>query len=517
MSQTYKTRRKAKSPVRGLEAAQTSGRMIGNQSMEALMTGEQTPSSVNLGRPVDLPGAIQEKMESAFGADLSGVRLYESQAVADAGAQAITMGNKIGFAPGQLDLTSSGGQSLLGHELSHVVSQARGEVSGNGFLNDHALEARADREGAMAAAGENVYSGPVTPLSSSSVSSAVGPMQAKKKKEEPQVGFKPNLYAPASPASPAPTMEEVNRDDAMARAKKALWYSGAGRQQEKFSNELAEASNGKSKKDKAKMYKNLEADPVLKAHLIASLPYADGGGSSANNAKFRNQLFEAFSGDNDKAKTAMLAQQVKVLKKALAVKGEGSQFASLSGLNSSSDRAAMGNLTHNDDLLNLMSSMSTILNATGEDDQLRYSNEQLGFKNQEERDALLASMNGHLDSAKEARLFAQKLMGQETGDNRSLEEMRQDRHKRDVDQHFQAAGANAAQHYSKDQLVQAGPGDAQTKELNEMLNYDDTVDAIKGIFTIRRKMGQTDEEILANLPDGYAEFMKKHNIPIPPK
>lgn len=185
MSQTYKSRRRAETgPVQGEKSARASAPMIGNQSMEALMSGAVAPSVENMGHQVDLPGAVREKMESAFGADLSGVRLYESQAVADAGAQAITMGSRIGFAPGQLDFVSGGGQALLGHELSHVVSQARGEAAGNGFLNDHALEARADREGAMAAAGESVYSGPVTPLSASSVSAASGPMQAKKPKEQ---------------------------------------------------------------------------------------------------------------------------------------------------------------------------------------------------------------------------------------------------------------------------------------------------------------------------------------------
>ena len=58
------------------------------------------------GRRVDLPAAIQSKMENAFGADLSGVKLYESQAVADAGADALAQGSHIAFAPGQLDLVS---------------------------------------------------------------------------------------------------------------------------------------------------------------------------------------------------------------------------------------------------------------------------------------------------------------------------------------------------------------------------------------------------------------------------
>ena len=154
-------------------------------SMSAIASGSVRPTPEQMGHRVDLPGAIRAKMESAFGADFSGVELYESQTVADAGAQAMTMGNKIGFAPGELDFVSGAGQALLGHELSHVVSQARGEVTGSGFLNDHALEARADREGALAAAGESVYSGPVTPISTTSTAlSAAGPMQAKKPKKK---------------------------------------------------------------------------------------------------------------------------------------------------------------------------------------------------------------------------------------------------------------------------------------------------------------------------------------------
>ena len=126
---------------------------------------------------VDLPEAMRAKMENAFGA----VKLYESQAVADAGAQAVTRGSDIAFAPGMLDFTSYSGQALLGHEMSHVVSQQRGEVRGSGFLNDYALEARADREGAMAAAGQQVFSGPAAaPLSGATASAAAGPMQARK-------------------------------------------------------------------------------------------------------------------------------------------------------------------------------------------------------------------------------------------------------------------------------------------------------------------------------------------------
>ena len=146
MSYTYAKRKRGEKAPQRIETAAP------RPSMDALRSGAAKPTAELLGHRVDLPDAMRAKMENAFGADLSAVKLYESEAVADAGAEAITQGSDIAFAPGMLDFTSFGGQSLLGHEISHVVSQARGEVSGRGFLNDSGLEARADREGAMAAA-----------------------------------------------------------------------------------------------------------------------------------------------------------------------------------------------------------------------------------------------------------------------------------------------------------------------------------------------------------------------------
>ena len=148
-------------------------------TLDALRSGAVKPTREQMGHRVDLPDAMREKMENAFGADLSAVKLYESQAVEDAGANAVTQGSNIAFAPGMLDFTGTSGQALLGHEISHVVSQARGEVAGSGFLNDRALEARADREGAMAAAGQQVAV-PAAAMSPVSAASASGPMQADK-------------------------------------------------------------------------------------------------------------------------------------------------------------------------------------------------------------------------------------------------------------------------------------------------------------------------------------------------
>jgi hypothetical protein len=176
-------------------------------SMAALASGAADPTPEQRGRSVDLPGAIRAKMENAFGADLSNLRLYESRAVADAGADAMSRGAEIAFAPGLIDFTGYQGQALLGHEVSHLVSQARGEVTGSGFLNDPALEARAEAEGAMAAAGEQVRM-PTAALSPVTVAGTTGPIQAAHKQEEekekPPV-FMPPAPADASASAPAPT------------------------------------------------------------------------------------------------------------------------------------------------------------------------------------------------------------------------------------------------------------------------------------------------------------------------
>ena len=169
------------------------------------------PGALSSAHRVDLPDDMRAKMENAFGTDLSAVKLYESRAVADAGAQAVARGSDIAFAPGRLDLSSRSGQTLLGHELSHVVSQARGEVSGSGFLYDAALESRAEREGAMAAAGQQVYSGGVTgALSTASPVAAAGPMQARKDGEEGED------YRGTKTANPAQrSQEQLAKDQAL--------------------------------------------------------------------------------------------------------------------------------------------------------------------------------------------------------------------------------------------------------------------------------------------------------------
>jgi hypothetical protein len=103
-----------------------------------------------------LPKEVQTKMEAAMGADFSDVRIHVGPEVASIGAIAFTWGSDIHFAPGYYNPHSVHGQQLLGHELAHVLPRRAGRVrnpfgNGTAVVQDHALEAEADRLGMKAA------------------------------------------------------------------------------------------------------------------------------------------------------------------------------------------------------------------------------------------------------------------------------------------------------------------------------------------------------------------------------
>jgi hypothetical protein len=108
-----------------------------------------------------LPPALLAKMEAAFKADFSAVRVHVGPQAARIGAIAFTTGSDLYFAPGRYQPDTVQGQQLIGHELAHVIQQRQGRVaapgSGVSVVQDHALEAEADRLGIQAAA----FRGPV--------------------------------------------------------------------------------------------------------------------------------------------------------------------------------------------------------------------------------------------------------------------------------------------------------------------------------------------------------------------
>jgi hypothetical protein len=68
------------------------------------------------GRP--LPAPVRAKMEAFFQADFSGVRVHVGPQAPAIGADALTLGRNLFFAPGQYEPHTARGQQTLGHELT---------------------------------------------------------------------------------------------------------------------------------------------------------------------------------------------------------------------------------------------------------------------------------------------------------------------------------------------------------------------------------------------------------------
>ena len=118
---------------------------------------EELQMKADTGNRTGMPDKVKTKMERAFNADFSDVRIYEGDQATSVGALAYTQGTDIHFAPGKYRPETEEGQKLLGHELTHVIQQKEGrvkpttKVNGVSVNDDPGLEQEADRMGEMAA------------------------------------------------------------------------------------------------------------------------------------------------------------------------------------------------------------------------------------------------------------------------------------------------------------------------------------------------------------------------------
>jgi len=98
------------------------GRLVGLPQSEMVNEVQQRKGSGS-----ELPGDTRQTMEGHFGADLSGVRVHTgSESVTltrELNAQAFTVGSEIFMGEGKYNPSSSEGQGLLTHELTHVGQQ----------------------------------------------------------------------------------------------------------------------------------------------------------------------------------------------------------------------------------------------------------------------------------------------------------------------------------------------------------------------------------------------------------
>jgi len=98
-----------------------------DEDVEAKVTAET-------GRGAPLEASAREKMEDAFGADFSGVRIHRGATATDLnhrlGARAFTLGSDIFFRGPSPDVATPDGQRLLAHELAHTVQQGAAPAIG---------------------------------------------------------------------------------------------------------------------------------------------------------------------------------------------------------------------------------------------------------------------------------------------------------------------------------------------------------------------------------------------------
>ena len=177
--------------------AKTNG--IPNSALADVFAGKRRADSAMMGHQQNLAPSIAAKMSRAFGMDLTGMQVYRSDAMVGSGMQGMAQGNKVVLSS-DVDLNTTAGQAILGHEISHIHAQSQGIGMGNsGLYENAALEHQADTEGLLAAQGRSIYqSGAmdmgggmsyglgmqgvenVTSLSGGMGASAGAPMQAKK-------------------------------------------------------------------------------------------------------------------------------------------------------------------------------------------------------------------------------------------------------------------------------------------------------------------------------------------------
>ena len=121
-------------------------RLIGNRAVQRLLAQRSAQQPAELddetadrikrerggGQPLE--ESAQAHIGEATGHDFSGVRVHTSPEAdtlsRQLGAKAFTTGQDVFFRQGDYDPGSSSGKELIAHELTHVVQQSTGAVTG---------------------------------------------------------------------------------------------------------------------------------------------------------------------------------------------------------------------------------------------------------------------------------------------------------------------------------------------------------------------------------------------------
>jgi len=167
-------------------------RAVGNGAAAGMVEEERSPVLDVIssgGKPLDEP--VRTDMEARLGADFSDVRVHTGGG-ADGSARSVqahayTVGSNIVFQRDKYDPGSTAGQTLLAHELTHVVQQRSGPVDGTSTGNGVKVSDPSDRfEREAASNAERVMSqpAPAAPVQRMTESSAAGGVVQRQEEDE---------------------------------------------------------------------------------------------------------------------------------------------------------------------------------------------------------------------------------------------------------------------------------------------------------------------------------------------
>lgn len=176
------------SPPLTAHALHTAQRAVGNAAVAAMIARRARPDAApeqsdtgvrevlrSPGRPLAAP--VRRDMEARFGADFSDVRLHTGAAAARSahaiGARAYTSGSHVVIGDG------GGDRHTLAHELTHVVQQRQGPVSGTDHGDGLRVSDPSDRfEREAEAHAHRIMSGPAPDTRRAPQDSSEGPAAA---------------------------------------------------------------------------------------------------------------------------------------------------------------------------------------------------------------------------------------------------------------------------------------------------------------------------------------------------
>ena len=114
--------------------AEHEARRVGAEGGEVREAPQATPmgraaaaaASAHRGQGAPLGASTRERAEARLASDFGAVRVHRNSFLAAGfGANALTYGGDIHFAPGAYEPGTAEGEALIGHELAHVVQQGR--------------------------------------------------------------------------------------------------------------------------------------------------------------------------------------------------------------------------------------------------------------------------------------------------------------------------------------------------------------------------------------------------------